>query len=158
MPKPLIGQAARNNRERLELSISSPAAKFSPVELDRRLRVRRSPQYIQAVQQLDIGETTMNQAVFDAFVAAIKQEFPEIELECLPVGIVAKCYLGHPYEVHTLDMVGSIIRHYKISEALPPLLERARGLALHGGYEFIEVYTNAVRAIKKDGSVAVIKD
>ena len=48
--------------------------------------------------------------------------------------------------------------NYKQGESLPEYMEKARGLALHGNYAFIEVYENACRAVSEDGSVAVIMD
>ena len=74
------------------------------------------------------------------------------------LGFVSICYLGKPYEVHTLDMTGNIIQHYKSGQSLPGGLERARGIALHGGHDYIEVYANCLRAISSDGSVAVIEE
>src|SRR5262249_34358958 len=48
-----------------------------------------------------------------------------------PLGLVAECSLGPPYEVHTLDMVGQIVEHYARGQAMPPFFERARRLAAH---------------------------
>lgn len=88
----------------------------------------------------------------------IEDEFPEIAIRGTLMGIVSRCYLGDPYEVHTLDISGDIIEHYKRGESLPEYMEKARGLALHGNYAFVEVYENACRAVSEDGSVAVIMD
>ena len=80
------------------------------------------------------------------------------EIRNIPLlGHVAACYLGAPYEVHVLDMAGGgIIEHYKAGHPLPGGLEKARNIAMRGGYAFIEVYVDCCRAIKDDGSVAVI--
>jgi hypothetical protein len=40
---------------------------------------------------------------------------------------------------------------------MPPLYERARALALHPSYLFIEIYPDTLRAISIDGSVSVIE-
>ena len=61
----------------------------------------------------------------------IEDEFPEIAIRGTLMGIVSRCYLGDPYEVHTLDISGNIIEHYKQGEPLPEYMEKARGLALH---------------------------
>ncbi len=159
MPKPLVGERQQSNvSSRLELHSSAPLTKLTPFELDRRLRVKRSETYMKAVTALDLGDVAMNKAALDSLLEAVRQEFPEIPLDCLPVGIVAKCYLGHPYEVHTLDMTGLIIKHYKDNEPLPVLMQRARSLAMHGSYEFIEVYADSLRAVKSDGAVSVVKE
>ncbi|MDY3974007.1 MAG: hypothetical protein SOY76_05170 [Veillonella caviae] len=90
-------------------------------------------------------------------IAAIQHEFPELTLDAFPIGLVAKCYLGEPYEVHTLDLQsGGIIHHYKRGEPMPGVLERARGLAMRSEYEFIEVYNETLRPVRSDGTVTVI--
>ena len=43
---------------------------------------------------------------------AIRNEFKDIPQNNLLIGLVAKCYLGQTYDVHTLDMSGSILIHY----------------------------------------------
>ena len=68
----------------------------------------------------------------------------------------AKRYLGKPYEVHTLDMGGQIVEHYKSGQPLPGELEKARSLALRGGYDFIEVYVGSCRCISANGAVSVV--
>ena len=39
---------------------------------------------------------------------------------------------------------------------MPPLFERARSLARHNTYRFIEVYADSLRAVSEDGSVSVL--
>jgi hypothetical protein len=53
-------------------------------------------------------------------------------------------------------MTGEIIEHYKIGQTLPNGLEKARALALRGGYEFIEVYVDCCRCVSANGSVSVV--
>lgn len=50
-----------------------------------------------------------------------------------------------------------IIRHYKSFEALPPLLERARSLALYPSYAFIEVYADKLIAVSPNGDTSMVK-
>lgn len=69
---------------------------------------------------------------------------------------VSICYLGKPYEVHTLDITGQIIEHYKSGHILPGGLEKARSIAMRGGYDFIEVYVDCCRAVSSNGLVSVI--
>jgi uncharacterized protein YrrD len=69
------------------------------------------------------------------------------------LGIVAKCFLGHPYEVHTLDLSGSqIIKHYKTSELMEADFEKARTVAKHNAYVLIEVYKDKMILIREDGT------
>jgi hypothetical protein len=39
---------------------------------------------------------------------------------------------------------------------MPGGLEKARGIAMRGGYEFIEVYADCCRCVSSNGSVSVI--
>lgn len=155
MPRPIFN-TDRKQEQQFKLDLQ-PAAKTKtdPVMLDRRLRQKRSGEYVNAIKKLDVGGHTMNKSQFDAFVEAVEKEFPDVPFEDRLIGIVAQCFLGEPYEVHTLDMAGNIITHYKTSQSMPPLLERARGMALYSDYAFIEVYVNALRPVKVDGTVAV---
>lgn len=123
---------------------------------DRLLRKPRSKAYMQAVHKLDAGGHVHNQQKVKEIVDVIRNEFPEIELSGIMLGIVAVCCLGKPYEVHTLDITGQIIEHYKSGHALPGGLEKARSIAMYGGYAFIEVYIDCCRAVSSDGTVSVI--
>lgn len=124
--------------------------------LDRLLRKPRSEEYMNAMKKLDAGGHVCNQKQVEKIIAAIKNEFPEIEVAGVMLGTVAVCYLGVPYEVHTLDLAGGIITHYKKGEALPAGMEKARSLAMRGGYAFVEVYLDCCRAVSGNGTVSVI--
>ena len=49
-----------------------------------------------------------------------------------------------------------IVEHYKIGQALPGGMERARTLARHPSYVFVEVYFRQVRAVSADGTVTTL--
>jgi hypothetical protein len=132
------------------------AQAMDKMKLDRLLRKPRSKQYMDALHKLDAGGHTHNQAKVNEIINTIKNEFPEVELNGILLGYVSICYLGKPYEVHTLDMTGEIIEHYKTGQSLPGGLEKARSIALHGGYDYIEVYVDCCRAISATGAVSVI--
>lgn len=123
---------------------------------DRILRKQRSKEYMNAMTHLDAGGHVHNHERVKEITDAIRNEFPEIQLGGLLIGIVSKCYLGRPYEVHTLDFGGDIIEHYTNTQPLPGGLEKARSIAMRGGYEFIEVYADCLRCIGADGYVAVV--
>jgi hypothetical protein len=129
----------------------------SQEQIQSRLRLKRSTAYVEAMRKLDARGHTQNRQAIDALVAAISEEFPDITIDQQPVGIVAKCYLGAPYEVHTLDRTGNIIQHYKGFESLPPLLARGRVLAVHAQYAFVEVYTDKVIAVTSNGDTSIVK-
>lgn len=119
---------------------------------DRVILQKRSMKYIQAMTSLDLGTLTATQG-FSELVEKLKVEFGELGITEYPLGIVSKCYLGHPYEVHVLDLSGTqIVDHYKIGQSLPPFLEKARILALNNSYTMIEVYPNKMILVKDDGT------
>ncbi len=159
MPRPML----HNNTQQAQLSrlsLTPPRVRTSDpkqkMRLDRLLREPRSREYVALLKKLDAGGHVMNRQACQDIVDRIKAELPEVELEGLLIGIVSRCYLGDDYEVHTLDLSGSIIEHYHRGQTLPNGMEKARALALHGSYAFIEVYTDCCRAISDDGSVSVV--
>ncbi|GAA0742246.1 hypothetical protein [Clostridium oceanicum] len=159
MPRPIItGNTRQENKMGLNINEDINAKiRMDKTLLEKRLRNKRSNEYMEAIKRLDVGGCEQCKKQFDECVEEIKNEFKDIPQANLFVGLVAKCYLGEPYEVHTLDMTGNIINHYKTSESMEPLFERARSLALHGNYEYIEVYTDCLCAVKRDGSVSMVK-
>lgn len=158
MARTLLGTASpQSGISRLTETAASTSAYLSPAALEARLRQKRSRSYIDAIQQLDAGGHVHGRQEVDALLEAIRRELPEISIEHLPLGLVAKCYLGPPHEVHTLERSGQIIRHYKSSESLPGLLERARSLAQHPGYAFIEVYPDRLIAVAENGETSLVK-
>ncbi|MCH4826773.1 hypothetical protein [Planococcus halocryophilus] len=132
-------------------------SELSGLALDKSLRQKRSSEYIEVMTKLDAGSMLSKQQHIDELKQSIRSEFPDLSPSQYLIGIVSKCYLGNPYTVHSLDMSLDILQHYKRGEVLPDSMERARSLALHPGYEFIEVYNNELRAISTNGDVAVIK-
>ncbi|WP_206885561.1 hypothetical protein [Alicyclobacillus mali (ex Roth et al. 2021)] len=156
MPRVILGGEDPWARKR-ESTQANYAAISNPSTVFHRLDDRRSTEYVRALSELDLGPGVNLAEVVQSIIEKIRAELPDIELSRLPSGIVAKCYLGAPYEVHTLDLSGNIIRHYKTFEPLPEHLEVARSLALHPKYAFIEVYADALRAVMKSGEVAVVK-
>ena len=124
--------------------------------LDRLLRKPRSKEYMKALHGLDAGGHVHNQHKVNEIINTIRNEFPDLEISGIMLGVVSVCYLGEPYEVHTLDITGRIIEHYQRGQALPGGLEKARSIAMRGGYDFIEVYIDCCRAISSNGAVSVI--
>lgn len=156
-------QSTKQTERTLTISLTSQSTQRRGQEIDAgklalRLRKPRSKAYCQAMQKLDAGGAHLSPQFIDEIQKIITEEFPDISIRGTLIGIVSRCYLGNPYEVHTLDMTGGILHHYQHGEALPEMMEKARGLALHGNYAFVEVYENACRAVSADGSVAVIQD
>lgn len=160
MPKPILNsyQSQKQTQESNIMTSNLKQPQIDKLSLDRLLRKSRSKEYMDAIHQLDAGGHVHNKKEVNEIINTIKSEFPDVDINGILLGFVAKCYLGVPYEAHTLDLVGEIIEHYKRGETLPDGLDKAKSIALHGGYDFIEVYTDCCRAISSNGSVSVIKD
>jgi hypothetical protein len=86
------------------------AQQIDKMKLDRLLRGPRSKNYMDALHKLDAGGHVHNQNKVNEIITAIQNEFPEVELGGVLLGYVSKCYLGVPYEVHTLNIAGGIKR------------------------------------------------
>lgn len=162
MPKPIINKNQTHIEPLSELSISKrqvtdgKTEQMDKLKIDRLLRKPRSKEYMDAIRKLDAGGHAHNHNQLEEIIDTIKGEFSELEIVGVMIGIVSTCYLGHPYEVHTLDITGKIIKHYEIGVSLPHGLEKARSLAIRGGYEFIEVYSDCCRCVDSMGNVSVV--
>ena len=164
MPRPMLKQPQTQTQTNNILSATQQQTQaqkqqvqqMDKMKLDRLLRQPRSKAYMDALHSLDAGGHVHNQNKVNAIIDAIRKEFPEVEISGMLLGYVSICYLGKPYEVHTLDMTGSIIEHYKAGQTLPGGLEKARSIAMRGGYEFIEVYVDCCRCVSSNGRVSVI--
>lgn len=162
MPKPMLKQPQIQSQTKSILSATHNSQanqqthQMDKMKLDRLLRKTRSKEYMEALHKLDAGGHVHNQQKVNEIIDTIKNEFPEVEISGVLLGFVSICYLGKPYEVHTLDMTGQIIEHYKSGQILPGGLEKARSIALRGGYDFIEVYVDCCRCVSATGAVSVV--
>lgn len=156
MPRPILGSPVSHEKQSRTEPARQTHARLAGPQLAMRLREKRSAKYVEAMQRLDAGTHQQNAAALQDLLDAIASEFPELTIDQRPLGVVSKCFLGEPYEVHRCDLDGNIVEHFQRHRAMPPLFERARGLAAHGAYRFIEVYADSLRAITADGSVAVL--
>jgi hypothetical protein len=129
---------------------------LSPAQVAQRLRQKRSSAYLERIQRLDAGTHRQNAAGLQELLDAIAAEFPELGVDERPIGIVSRCFLGPPYEVHICDPAGGVIEHFQHGRSMPPLFERARSLAAHGAYALIEIYVSTIRAVAADGAVSVL--
>ncbi|QXT63785.1 hypothetical protein [Tessaracoccus palaemonis] len=89
-----------------------------------------------AVTQLD---TTTGPDALRAVTSYVNSIYQESDLGN-PVALFARCQLGEPYLDHLMSLDGTILTHFKRSEALAPHLAAARALARSDAYAFIEVY------------------
>src|SRR5215210_4188234 len=157
MPRSVLGISTRAPSLTVDATVPvQRTTHLAPTQVQQRLRQRRSPRYLEQIRRLDAGTHHQNAAALQELLDAITAEFPDLGIDERPLGIVGKCQLGPPYEVHICDLGGSIVEHYERSRSMPPLFERARTLTTHGAYQFIEIYATTVRAVGADGSVAVV--
>lgn len=159
MRRPLINT---NTNQKINVSMSSSKTSANTVELtsvalDKRLRQKRSKEYINGVAKLDAGGVNCSHNDIEELKQTIQNEFPDLSPAQYLIGIISKCYLGAPYVVHTLDLNLDIVKHYEKGESLPASMDRGQSLALHPRYAFIEVYNDSLRAVSENGDVAVIK-
>jgi hypothetical protein len=130
-----------------------PLADFKGLN-NRDILKKRSKLYIHFFSKLDT-KTLTNTEGWQEVMDSVQEEFGTADVAILPLGIVSKCFLGHPYEVHTIDLSGNrIVKHYTTSESMPDLFERARSLAKHHAYALIEVYNDKLVLIREDGSAS----
>lgn len=163
MPRPMLKTPQQTQSQTntilsasLDCAPKQQARQMDKMKLDRILRQKRSKAYMDALHKLDAGGHVHNQQKVDEILNTIRNEFPEVEISGILLGFVSICYLGKPYEVHTLDAAGGIIEHYTAGQTLPGGLEKARSIAMRGGYDFIEVYVDCCRAVSANGTVSVI--
>lgn len=154
MKRKILGSSTQSETQSL-LSIKPQAvSSLTTSQIQKLLRQKRSSAYMNALNQLDAGGHSTETESLNKLIETIKAELPDISN--LLLGIVAKCYLGHPFEVHTLQIMGDIIHHYKVGESLPAALEKARSMALHSSYAYIEVYSNYMVAVSENGSTSLV--
>lgn len=162
MPKPMLKQPQTQTQTHSILSATQnqtqtqQTQQLDKMRLDRILRKSRSKEYMDAMHKLDAGGHVHNEHKVNEIINTIRNEFPDLDISGIMLGIVAICYLGNPYEVHTLDISGQIIEHYKAGQILQGGMEKARSIAMRGGYDFVEVYVDCCRAVSSNGSVSVI--
>jgi hypothetical protein len=114
---------------------------------------RRTPRFTAAIKRLDAGD--LQASDLDAIMDAIAEEYPIGAGQ--PLGLVAECFLGAPFEVHVLDLIGGIVEHFELGRPMPHPLERARALAVHPAYDVIEVYDETLVCVRSDGSVTEMR-
>lgn len=112
----------------------------------------RSQAYRAAVSGLDASGAHVHVDLAETR-RVVGEQFPDGRL---PQGVVSRCFLGPPYEVHILDLGGWIVEHFEVGRAMPPPFESARRLALHPAYEFVEVTEQRLVAVRTDGTAVEI--
>ncbi len=158
MRRPILGLSTRVETNLNVAPRQQAAVRLEGVALEKRLRSKRSSAFIEAMAKLDASGVVATKEKVQELIDQIASEFPELAVDQLPLGIVSKCYLGNPYEVHSLDTRLQILDHYKRGEIVPNGMEKARRLAMHPSYAYIEVYMNMIAAVSLSGEVSMIKE
>lgn len=118
--------------------------------LRRGLYDRRSERLRRTVGRLDAGldETACRQLADWA-----REEYASAHGD-VPLGFVARCYLGPPFVDHQLNLLNVIVQHFAPADPMPEPFSKARMLARSGGYAYIEVYSSGlVLPVLDDGTV-----
>lgn len=159
MARQILQGALDRSQKFNNVSLQKTQAVVSSARFKQAVRKNRSKQYLNAMTKLDAGGHVANRQQVEDIVKAIAEEFDVLDMDITGVmkGIVAPCYLGVPYEVHTLDYAAQIIEHYPSGKRLPGDLEKARGIAMRGGYAFIEVYDDFLCAVSNTGSISLVE-
>jgi hypothetical protein len=132
--RPQLGPISRH---RIAAQAAGPSSTTGRLLVNTEPRSRR---YLDTVQRLD-ATGTATAADLERVIDDIRREFAD-RWAALPLGLVSRCYLGAPFEVHTLAPDDGILEHYKIGQSLPGPLEAARKHSLSGLYLLVEVYSN----------------
>ncbi|OIJ65159.1 hypothetical protein [Streptomyces mangrovisoli] len=110
----------------------------------------RSRRLLDAVRTLDAG---LDDQACRALAEWVREEYRSDHGD-VPLGFVARCYLGPPYVDHQLNLFHVIVRHFAPAEPMPDPFSAARMLARSGGYAYIEVYGDGlILPVLEDGTV-----
>lgn len=118
------------------------------------LTAPRSAGYLAAIGKLD-ASATLRPVELAKVIEEIHREFAD-RWAAVPIGFVGHCYLGPPFEAHTLTVDCQVIEHYQRGQPLPEQLEQARSLARAEQYLMIEVYQDRLVCVLTDGSVVTV--
>ena len=93
MPKPIISQREKQAAESVcKVKKCNVSNSFSKTKLDKLLRKQRSKGYVDMICELDAGGHVTNQDKVNQIIQKIKDEFPEIDISPILLGIVSTCY------------------------------------------------------------------
>ncbi|MEN3608651.1 hypothetical protein [Plantactinospora sp. ZYX-F-223] len=116
----------------------------------RRARKPRHSGLFAAVSRLD---TEIDPAARAELARWVREQY-ETEYGDIPLGFMARCYLGPPYVDHRLDLLHDIVEHFAPADGVPEPFAQARMLARNDAYAFVEVYASGeIRPVFADGTV-----
>src|SRR5215218_8466603 len=112
MSRSILGTDTQNPALTVGRSFVPRKTSISPAQIEQRLRQKRSSKYLAQVQRLDACTHQRDAAALQELLEAIALEFPGLGIDERPIGVVSKCFLGPPYEVHICDLSGGIVEHF----------------------------------------------
>lgn len=134
----------------------SPTVSQKPLAFEQ-TKNSRSPQFVKAIQSLDLGSRTLTSTEIDQLKNQIAAEIGgPIRFNQL-LGIMARCRLGPEYHVHSLGLALNIIKHYKLGDPVEAEMAAAIPHALQSSYSFIEIYADRLVCVYPDGTTTEIK-
>ncbi|MEU5537262.1 hypothetical protein [Streptomyces sp. NPDC020362] len=129
---------------------ASAPANPAPGVVRRELYTPRSRKLLDAVGRLDAG---LDEQACRSLAEWLREQYTTA-YGSVPLGYVARCYLGPPYVDHQLSLLGVIVRHFSAAEPMPEPFSAARMLARSGGYACVEVYDDGlILPVLDDGTV-----
>jgi hypothetical protein len=127
-----------------------PAQRHRTPAALRELYRRRGDLLRDSVRKLDTG---LDEHACRALADRIRDEYASSHGD-VPLGFVARCYLGPPYVDHQLNLLQVIVRHFAPAEPMPEPFAAARMTARSGGYAYVEVYSDGlILPVLDDGTV-----
>ncbi len=144
------GQGGRQEGRRLfDTSVQSLVQDLRTTSVSQR---PRHAGLFEAVRRLDAEmDATSRRQLADWVSEQYAQEYGDI-----PLGFIARCYLGAPYVDHRLSLLQSIVEHYQPQDVVPSPFDRGRTLARLGAYEYIVLYASGlIVPVRVAGSVDV---
>ncbi|MFF4044353.1 hypothetical protein [Streptomyces sp. NPDC001816] len=128
----------------------STPANPAPGVVRRELYTPRSRKLLDAVGRLDAG---LDEQACRSLAEWVREQYTTA-YGSVPLGFVARCYLGPPYVDHQLNLFHVIVRHFAPAEPMPDPFSAARMLARSGGYAYVEVYDDGlILPVLDDGTV-----
>lgn len=172
-----------NNLSSGSMSLSTSRACRATVLLDgpklqSRLRQNRAKTYVDVICRLRVNGHQPDKEAPRELISAVGNEFGDLAIEQRPDGVIGQVtwldaagvyHMTSTVAVWDLSsrqwdepsgfifLIQDALGVYEPSQPMPsPLLERARSLALHPNYAFVELYADTLRAVASDGSVSVV--
>jgi len=141
-----------------EAPASAGVTSRAPISAAMQRTLMQKPRHAGIFDAIHRLDTQMDASARQNLIAWVQDQYVA-EYGDIPIGFLAKCFLGPPYIDHRLDLVRSIVEHFTPSDTVPSPFDRARSLARHSAYEFVEVYSSGrLIAVRADGMTEILPE